>query len=401
MMYVIRKNMLNILLPIIFFLFVIAIIAPLAAEIEADVARKACSTGDFIKAEAGFKKAISIDRFNSSYFSEMGKCLVKKGISQNKEEVSEYLQRAVKSYEKASELNRQLASHTLELGHTYIRLFLNNTKDVVYKNNAFLNFKRATRDDPNGFITSYSIGYTGMGIWQFLEKKEQSLVLDKLKLALKAKPSYGKYIYPHVWRHTKNFEFIEKITSQTLTGNIYMYTFLRDSNLWDFRKKVADKIKFYLKKEDPGKLKTEMLGRKKEIEEIKKSKDKKAIPLDLILQKEWRGKDLAGKNLYENGEMYWTGRIDALLVLPSGKVAIQIQAKGTPAEDIYPYMVVELDGEEVGETFVNSSEWKEYRFTADTDGGPKVLSVKFLNDFVNTEKNEDRNLYIGETWIEK
>jgi hypothetical protein len=55
-------------------------------------------------------------------------------------------------------------------------------------------------------------------------------------------------------------------------------------------------------------------------------------------------------------------------------------------------MIVELDGEEIGEVFADSPDWKEYRFDADTAGGTMVLSVAFVNDWY--DGREDRNLFV-------
>jgi len=90
--------------------------------------------------------------------------------------------------------------------------------------------------------------------------------------------------------------------------------------------------------------------------------------------------------------------------VPKGKANVNIQAKGSPVNGVWPYMIVELDGEEIGETFVDSPEWKEYEFRVDTSGTVpsdtlKVLSVTFTNDGGN--KEEDRNLYVGEARIVK
>ena len=63
-------------------------------------------------------------------------------------------------------------------------------------------------------------------------------------------------------------------------------------------------------------------------------------------------------------------------------------------------MVVELDGEEIGEVYVDSSEWKDYSFVTETDGGKKVLSVSFINDGGNKGKGEDRSLYVGDVVID-
>ena len=71
----------------------------------------------------------------------------------------------------------------------------------------------------------------------------------------------------------------------------------------------------------------------------------------LISQENWQGKADYGENIYENGHMYWEGTIHAVIHISDGKSILTIQAKGSQANGIYPYMILELDGKEIGETF--------------------------------------------------
>jgi hypothetical protein len=73
---------------------------------------------------------------------------------------------------------------------------------------------------------------------------------------------------------------------------------------------------------------------------------------------------------------------------------------GSGSRGIYPYMIVEMDGETIGETFV-SSDWKKYSFGINTDGGLKAISVTFANDGGDAAKGEDRNMYVGNAEIKK
>jgi len=116
-----------------------------------------------------------------------------------------------------------------------------------------------------------------------------------------------------------------------------------------------------------------------------------------ISPKDWQGK--AGGNLY------WNGGCQASVKLLRGRVLFTIQARGTPAQGVWPHMEVKLDDEIIGERDVTSGEWKPYAFTKDVQRGKHTLSVYFTNDF-HLEKNvggkkikEDRNLYVGATEI--
>ncbi|MDD5681458.1 MAG: carbohydrate-binding domain-containing protein, partial [Candidatus Omnitrophica bacterium] len=89
------------------------------------------------------------------------------------------------------------------------------------------------------------------------------------------------------------------------------------------------------------------------------------------------------------------GTMDAAIRIPPGKSMIKIQAKGSPADGIFPRMMVELDGRMIGEAYIKNNDWRSYEFKINTDGGIKVLSVSFLNDSSSKNGKEDRNLYIG------
>jgi len=101
------------------------------------------------------------------------------------------------------------------------------------------------------------------------------------------------------------------------------------------------------------------------------------------------------------GRFQWEGTVNRVVNMLEGKTVIEIQAKGELAYGVWPYMIVELDGEEVGGSFIDSSEWKEYSFRMKTSGGLKVLSVTFPNDGGDKEKGIDRNLYVGKARIVK
>ncbi len=112
-----------------------------------------------------------------------------------------------------------------------------------------------------------------------------------------------------------------------------------------------------------------------------------------ISPSDWQGK--AGGNLY------WNAGCQASVKLLRGRVLFTIQARGTPAQGVWPHMVVMLDKEVIGETDVRSGEWEPYPFTKDVQTGEYTLWVYFTNDF-SLEKDvggkkirEDRNLFVG------
>jgi len=112
-----------------------------------------------------------------------------------------------------------------------------------------------------------------------------------------------------------------------------------------------------------------------------------------ILRSDWRGR--AGGRLYGNAGCH------ARIKLYKGRVKFQIHARGTPAQGVWPHMVVKLDDEVIGETDVTSKEWRPYSFTTDVETGEYTLGAYFTNDLrlvkeVGGKKvREDRNLFVG------
>jgi hypothetical protein len=90
--------------------------------------------------------------------------------------------------------------------------------------------------------------------------------------------------------------------------------------------------------------------------------------------------------------MYWSGRMDALIENPPDIKAIKLRMKGQKAAGTWPYAVIELDGEAVGEIYVDGEDWKEYEIKVSGYPGLRVLSVFFTNDYADGK--EDRNLYV-------
>ncbi len=112
-----------------------------------------------------------------------------------------------------------------------------------------------------------------------------------------------------------------------------------------------------------------------------------------ILPFDWRGR--AGGNLYWNAGCY------ANIRLYKGTAQFTIQARGTPAQGIWPHMVVKLNEEIIGEADVTTRKFRAYSFTKDVDTGEYTLWVYFTNDCclekeVGGKKiREDRNLFVG------
>jgi hypothetical protein len=213
-------------------------------------------------------------------------------------------------------------------------------------------------------MISYSAWHAMMAVWDELSEAGKELALERLRYCLELRPWYLESIYAYVWRHTKDAEIVNSVIQE-------------------------ESLRLYGKKEREGRL--------AKIKDIKLSASKPPPITGVVSKKDWKGVERGGEDIYEEGNMYWQGSVDAVVNVPEGSADVIIEARGTPASGIYPYMMVELDGEEIGEVFVGGPEWEEYRFGIDTEGGVKVLSVTFTNDYA--ADGEDRNLYLGEARV--
>jgi len=335
-------NMMKIILVACFVILAVIVVIPLIAELQFDVGQ--------------LKEAVKTDPFNSQYFAGSGESILNEKYHHGDEMA--YLDKAMRLYGRALELNPECADYSLKLGQIKLALFLKDKVRVEYIKSAFDNFKRAVKNDPNGFNISYSVGYAGISIWKFLGKEDKEFILSRLKYSLKLKPAYSKYVYPKLWNEAMDLNLLHKI-------------------------------------EPLGRGPDEYITRLEKLELMRSTAKRTLNVARVVIESDWQGRADDKKNTYLNGNMYWSGTMDAAIIIPSGKSMIRIQAKGSPADNIHPYMKVELDGRQIGAAAISSSEWKQYDFKVKTDGGIKVLSIIFVNDGANPSKGEDRNLYIG------
>ena len=351
------KTLVNILLAILFTCLAVIIIMPFMAEAQFEAAEGLVTQYLWKDAEKMMEEAIKISPYNSRYPAGLGEFLFTQ--SGYKDDPVPLLNKAQDCYERAARLNPRCAEYQVKLGQIKLSFFLEDTSKTRYIRDAFANFKKAIENDPNGFNVAYAVGYSGLSVWKDLDEGEKAIVIDRLRYSLKQKPWYSEYIYPRLLQETGSVKLLELIMPEI-------------------------EVKQWV---DPEK-----------IESMKRGVSQDAVS-DVISRSGWQGASADGRNIYENGNMYWKGTIYAVMRFTKGEASIKVEAKGSPADGVYPYMLVSLDGKRAGSAYVDSAEFKEYSFAADTDDGIKVLSVTFTNDGGNSK--EDRNLFIGKARVEK
>ena len=384
-----KRLVINIVLILLILLVAGAVIRHFYADKQYRAAKRLEKAYLWKGAEESFDSAIELAPFNSEYLSEYGNFLMLQSFYREDEAL--WLIQAEELYKKALDLNPGCAEYSLKLGEIQLKIEGRSVDE------AFKNFVRALENDPNGFNTSYSMGYAGIGIWDLLNNSERELILDRLKFIIEKYPWYGfNHIYPRLWKYTKDFELLRKTTPGNLEANEILLSFVSKNGLYDYFVKQKRKVDFYRKKENPEEFESKMAEKKIRVENLKKTSVFEVSNVTSVSQKDWQGRSLKEKAVYESGNMYWSGTIDAVINVPEGNIIIKVRAKGSQAYNIWPYMVVDLDGKDIGETFVDSPEWKEYSFNLKSDGGIKVLSVTFVNDGGDSGSGEDRNLYVAE-----
>ncbi|MDP3731757.1 MAG: carbohydrate-binding domain-containing protein [Candidatus Omnitrophota bacterium] len=341
----IRQIGVNIILSGFLILSAFIIVGPLLAELR------------FNSAE--FKDTIRMDSFNSRYPAGFGESVLNE--TRHPGNKAPHLNDALRLYRRALELNPRCADYSLKLGQIELILFLEDKTKTTLLKNALGNFRHSIENDPNGFNISYSIGYAGISVWKFLNKEEKQFISSRLEYSLKVKPWYSKFIYPKLWTETKDIGLLQQI-------------------------------------EPGGQQPDRYLSMLERMEAVKKSAGASRAS-SVILKSDWHGKASDEKTIYTDGNMYWAGTIDAPILIPNGNAMIRIQAKSSPADNIYPYMTVELDGKEIGAAAVDNPEWKQYDFKVNIGGGIKVLSINFVNDGTSKDGKEDRNLFIGQAEV--
>ena len=356
-MVVLRQISINVILIASFAAVSFIIFTPLIAEIQSDSAETLITRYLWKNAQEKLEVAMRFDPCDSRYPARLGEFLFTQ--STYKDNPLPLLKKAQGYYERAARLNPNYAEYFTMLGQIKLAVFLEDPSGKKLIEDSFSYFKKAIGDDPNGFNTAYAVGYPGLSVWKYLNANERAVVIDRLKFSLKQKPWYSGYIYPQVLRETGNPKLLKRIMPEI------------EAKQWV----NPDKVK-----------------------ELKSNISQTKIT-GTISRSGWRGTSSDGGGVYEDGNMYWSGTIYGVMLFPTGDALIKLEARGSPCDGVYPYMLVSLDGNKIGSAYVDNVEFKKYSFAAKTDGGIKVLSVTFTNDGGN--KKEDRNLYVGNAQVEQ
>ena len=403
---------------------------PFISELRIEEARAYEQGYGWGNADKMYNKAISINPFNAVHLKEYGNFVSKRAVYEK--DKLPMLKKADGLYERALRLNNVDAESRVSLGVTRIQIlrsfwfdsahhkslpqndrgdasdqndnsfglprrFAPRNDSVVQNDKAFRavvrDFRKAIELDPNGYQNNFTTGCSLLTIFDQVGDDDKEFAVYTLKKALELRYwEAAKYIYPYIMEYVKDFNMAIDIAPQTLEGCKGLYYFMLKNELWQYHSKIKKMMDFYRQKEEPEEFVREIEERARLLRSLR------SLAMTGALER-WTGTSEGGRNEYRDGKMYWTGTAHKAVDMPQGISTITIKARGSIAKGVWPYMIVELDGEEIGEIFVDSEEWKEYSFDVDTDAGIKVLSVTFPNDARDKDKEEDRNLYLGDVVV--
>lgn len=348
------------------------------------------------KAQIFYQAAVNVSPYDSRFSARYGDfSLRQSAFRKNK---VKYFKDALKLYKRASRLTPHNVAYLLTLTQIQARLY--NTDKKAFKNelnSALFNLQQALSLDPNGVNTAYIAGYVYVSLWGDLHEDWKTLAKKKLRYALSNNPWYSESIYEHIWETTADFSLMQDVTPVDLANQLRLYNFLIKNNLTNVVEQQRQAVKFYRQSQLGKELKIQQEKTRERISKLKQEvPNEKEQITSFIENADWQGFTRDGEP-YQKGNMYSEGTLDGVIRVAAGDSTIVIIARGEPAGGIFPYMVVELDGELIGEGFVDSLGWDKYSFKINIEEGfegIKVLSITYINDRERSQ-GQDRNLYIS------
>jgi endoglucanase len=103
------------------------------------------------------------------------------------------------------------------------------------------------------------------------------------------------------------------------------------------------------------------------------------------------GTAVGGWNLWSNGY------VSTKSTFVAGPTHITVSASGQVAANVWPHMVVTVDGTQIGQATVSASSWASYSFPYAATAGTHEIRVVFDNDY--NANGQDRNLLVDKVSI--
>ena len=81
----------------------------------------------------------------------------------------------------------------------------------------------------------------------------------------------------------------------------------------------------------------------------------------------------------------------------NGPTYINVSASGQVAANVWPHMVVSVDGVQIGQATVSSKSWTQFSFPYAATAGSHLIKVSFDNDYA--ANGQDRNLLVDKVTV--
>ncbi|MCS6862328.1 MAG: hypothetical protein NZT92_18655, partial [Abditibacteriales bacterium] len=101
-------------------------------------------------------------------------------------------------------------------------------------------------------------------------------------------------------------------------------------------------------------------------------------------------------HVYMGTSGYVEGRVH---VAAAGRYRVWLWARGTPADDEYPIVALELNSKEIGRVECASDDWSPHLLTVELPAGEFILRLRFTND--RFSPTGDRNVWIDRLEFEQ
>jgi len=350
-----KRQVIKILLSVAFVVILVLLILVFFADSYFVKAQRLDKQDHWEKAEEFYKRSTLLNPFNAEYFAGYGDFLL------NKDKDSKYAEKVIKTaqynYGEAIRLNPNYAWYHYSLGNAQIVQTLLIQENIANLSNAqekelssrklnsliesaVTNFKSAIELDKYNIRNNYFIGYDLARVWNYLASVNRDFLIQRFAYILSQRLYYQRLIYPFIFNTTGDFKILQKITPDNHRSQTALYDFIVNNNLWRYRKIQKKILGSYADKESINEFQ-EILNKKKTlIMQIReKYKDNKNTEIE---RKDWQGLSYGGKSAYKEGNMYWTGTINAPVYITVKNKKLKIRLKSESAEGIWPYMIIEV-----------------------------------------------------------
>ncbi len=101
----------------------------------------------------------------------------------------------------------------------------------------------------------------------------------------------------------------------------------------------------------------------------------------------------------QKSSLYSDGMSQIRFRIHQGNFALRLALRGQKAFDVGPFIMVKLNGREIGKTVIAEEEWTTLVFSPLGESEECILSVEFTNDVYDADRGQDRNLFLGDLEI--